>query len=65
MHLNTSLFVFCSATDQTLEPLRSAMLDFDDQIVDMKNRIIFMKKKISGNEKANATRLLDIIRKTK
>lgn len=41
------------------------MLDFDDQIVDMKNRIIFMKKKISGNEKANATRLLDIIRKTK
>jgi hypothetical protein len=41
------------------------LLDFDDQIADMKNRIIFMKKKINHNEKANAGRLLDIIRKTK
>jgi hypothetical protein len=41
------------------------MLDFDEQIGDMKNRIIFMKKKINTNEKANAGRLLDIIRKTK
>ncbi|CAF1007188.1 unnamed protein product [Rotaria magnacalcarata] len=52
-------------TDQSLEPLRAALLDFDEQIIDMKNRIIFMKKKINNNEKANASRLLDIIRKTK
>jgi hypothetical protein len=52
-------------TDQTLEPLRAAMLDFDEQIGDMKNRIIFMKKKISNNEKSNATRLLEIIHKNK
>lgn len=45
--------------------MRAALLDLDDQIGDMKNRIIYMKKKISNNEKANATRLLDIIRKTK
>jgi hypothetical protein len=54
-----------STTDQNLEPLRAALLDFDDQIADMKNRIIFMKKKINENERANAGRLLDIIRKTK
>lgn len=54
-----------STTDQTLEPLRAALLDFDDQIADMKNRIIFMKKKISNNEKANGMRLLEIIRKSK
>ena len=58
-----NLFEFFSATDQTLEPLRGALVEFDEQIADMKNRIIFMKKKISGNEKANATRLLEIIRK--
>ncbi|UJR33764.1 hypothetical protein I4U23_021191 [Adineta vaga] len=52
-------------TDQNLEPLRAALLDFDDQIGDMKNRIIFMKKKINTNEKVNAGRLLDIIRQTK
>ncbi|CAF0731034.1 unnamed protein product [Rotaria sordida] len=52
-------------TDQNLEPLRAALLDVDEQIIDMKNRIIFMKKKINNNEKANASRLLDIIRKTK
>ncbi|CAF0747519.1 unnamed protein product [Adineta ricciae] len=52
-------------TDQNLEPLRAALLDFDDQIADMKNRIIFMKKKVSTNEKNNAGRLLDIIRKAK
>ena len=54
-----------STTDQSLEPLRAALLDFDDQIIDMKTRIVFMKKKISQNEKTNAARLLDIIRKTK
>lgn len=59
------LRIFSSTTDQNLEPLRAALLDFDDQIADMKNRIIFMKKKISTNEKNNAGRLLDIIRKTK
>lgn len=62
---NFILLIFFSTTDQSLEPLRAALLDFDDQIGDMKNRIIFMKKKINHNEKANAARLLDIIRQTK
>ncbi|CAF0727287.1 unnamed protein product [Adineta steineri] len=52
-------------TDQSLEPLRAALLDFDDQIGDMKNRIIFMKKKINTTEKANGERLLKIIGKIK
>jgi hypothetical protein len=58
-------FILFSTTDQSLEPLRAALLDFDEQIIDMKNRIIFMKKKINHNEKTNAGRLLDIIRNTK
>ncbi|CAF1268034.1 unnamed protein product [Didymodactylos carnosus] len=52
-------------TEQSLEPLKTAMLDFDDQIADMKSRIVFMKTKIMTNEKKNAARLLTIIRKQK